>query len=163
MSIFDKFLDAVNLPSDDDEYDDEDYEETEEERPRRRTRDRDEAASSKITPIRSKESSQRRSYKAADGMAVASIKPTSYGDIQEIADTLISGTTILLNTEGLDMSVGQRIIDFVSGVCYAKEGNLQRVSNFIFLITPKDVTITGDFLQMVDNLPGSISSVQSLQ
>lgn len=163
MSFVDKFLDAVKL--DDDPEDDELYaeEEEEERRPRRKksrfSEDEDDTRDSKITPIRSRSSQPKRSApRAADGMAVDVVKPTSYEDIKDIADSLLSGTTVLLNTEGLDMSIGQRIIDFISGACYAIDGNLQRVSNFIFLITPKGVPITGDIQQMVNDLNTSMAN-----
>ena len=45
--------------------------------------------------------------------------------------------------EGLDVEIAQRIIDFTSGSCYAIGGNLQKVSNYIFIVTPKSVDISG--------------------
>ena len=91
-------------------------------------------------------------------MAVVVIKPTAYNDIQEIADTLLSGRTVVLNTEGLDINLAQRIIDFMSGTCYAIEGAFQKISNFIFIITPKGVEISGDVAQMVDDLTATVNN-----
>ena len=45
---------------------------------------------------------------------------------------------------GMDVELAQRIIDFISGACYAIDGNLQKVSNYIFILTPHSVDITGD-------------------
>ena len=42
-------------------------------------------------------------------------------------------------------NIAQRIIDFTSGSCYAINGNLQKISNYIFIITPQSVEISGDF------------------
>ncbi|MDD6551271.1 MAG: cell division protein SepF [Lachnospiraceae bacterium] len=162
MGFIDGFLDAVNLR--DDDYDEDDYDEEEVDEPsrfRRKKRDNDSSDKkvSNITPIRSRQnSSKRASYSAPDEMAVVVIKPTSYNDIQEIADTLLSGRTVVLNTEGLDINVAQRIIDFMSGTCYAIEGAFQKISNFIFIITPKGVEISGDVAQMVDDLSNSINN-----
>ena len=55
--------------------------------------------------------------------------------------------------EGLDVDVAQRIIDFTSGGCYAIGGHLQKVSGYIFLVTPKNVDISGD---LQDILSGSL-------
>ena len=65
-------------------------------------------------------------------MEVCVIKPRSMEDTREITDTLLANCTVVLNMEGLDVDIAQRIIDFSSGSCYAIDGNLQKVSNFIF-------------------------------
>ena len=56
------------------------------------------------------------------------IKPASMEDTREIADTLLDNATVILNLEGLDLEVAQRIIDFTSGAAFAISGNLQKIS-----------------------------------
>ena len=51
--------------------------------------------------------------------------------------------------EGIHMEVAQRIIDFVSGAAYSMDGNLQRISNYIFIVTPNSVELSGDFQDML--------------
>lgn len=84
-------------------------------------------------------------------MEVCVIKPTSVGDEVEITDTLLSGRAVILNMEGIHYDVAQRIIDFASGSCYAMNGNLRKVSNYIFIITPPTVDISGDFQELLDD------------
>ena len=43
------------------------------------------------------------------------------------------------------MEIAQRIIDFTSGAAYSMEGNLQKISNYIFIATPQSVELSGDF------------------
>ncbi len=86
-----------------------------------------------------------RSKKLGNGMEVCVIKPTSVDDSREIADTLLSNRTVVLNMEGLDGDIAQRVIDFTSGATYAINGNLQKISHYIFIITPPSVDISGDF------------------
>ena len=86
-------------------------------------------------------------------MEVCVIKPTSFDDSREIGETLLSGRTVVLNFEGLDVEIAQRIIDFTSGSCFAIGGNLQKVSGSIFLATPRNVDISGD---LQDIISGSI-------
>ena len=156
MSVMDRLLSYMKLNGDedyDDEYDDDEYDdyeepetkvskltsrktksapvEEEEERPRK--------ASPKITPIKQ----ARRSSGA--GMEVCVIKPTSIEDGREITETLLANRTVVLNLEGLDVDIAQRIIDFTSGSCFAISGNLQKISQYIFIITPASVDISGDF------------------
>ena len=56
-------------------------------------------------------------------MEVCVIKPSSIEDEIEITDTLLNGRTVVINMEGLNVDVAQRIIDFTSGSAYALHGN----------------------------------------
>ncbi len=78
------------------------------------------------------------------GMEVCVIKPTSVNDAREVTDNLLVGSTVVLNLEGLDVDIAQRIIDFTSGSTYAMRGNVMKISHYIFVITPANVDISGD-------------------
>ena len=165
MSVIDKFLDVMKLGGDeyDDEYDDydDDYDDYDDEKPRKkifkRRRDEDEddyeeetpakAKPQKVTPIR------QASRKQGSGMEVCVIKPNSFEDSQEVTETLLSNRTVVLNFEGLDVDVAQRIIDFTSGSFFAIGGKLRKVTASIFIVTPKNVDISGD---LQDILSGAI-------
>ena len=89
------------------------------------------------------------------GNEVCIFKPTSIEDSREITETLLQGKAVVINFEGLHVEISQRIIDFISGACYALNGNLQKISNFIFIATPDSVDISGDFQDLLasdDNL-----------
>ena len=58
--------------------------------------------------------------------------------------TLLAGCTVVLNLEGIDVDIAQRIIDFCCGACYCMSGSLQKVSSYIFILTPSSVEISGD-------------------
>ena len=82
---------------------------------------------------------------------------TTMEEAREIADTLVDNSTVILNLEGIDVELAQRIIDFTSGACYSLGGSLQQVSSYIFVLGPYNVDITGD-LQNI--LGGSVPSVR---
>ncbi|MEY8522661.1 cell division protein SepF [bacterium 1XD8-76] len=96
----------------------------------------------KITPMKPRKVN-------AGGMEVCVIKPTSVEDGREITETLLANRTVVLNLEGLDMEIAQRIIDFTSGSCFAISGNLQKISHYIFIVTPPSVDISGDFQEIM--------------
>lgn len=106
------------------------------------------STSSKITPMRSS-----RKGSQATNMEVCVIRPTSMEDTREIADTLVDNSTVVLNLEGLDMELAQRIIDFTSGACYSLGGSLQKVSSYIFILGPYNVDITGDLQNILGSNP----------
>lgn len=90
----------------------------------------------KVVPLRNS---------SAGGFEVVVIHPESMEDGNEITDTLLSGRAVVLNLEGINPDVAQRIIDYSAGSCYAMRGNLQKISNYIFLVAPSGVDISGDF------------------
>ena len=73
----------------------------------------------------------------------------SMEDASEITDTLLSGKAVVLNLEGIHVEIAQRIIDYSAGSCYSIRGNLQKITNYIFLVTPPNVDISGDIPEIV--------------
>ena len=155
MGVVDKLLNVMKLSDMEDEYDGEDYYDDDEpvenikKAPvihREDTYEDERSAkkvSQKVTPIRSVKRAP------GPGMEVCVIKPTSVDDAREITETLLNNQTVVLNLENLDVEIAQRIIDFASGSTYAISGNLQKISNYIFIITPACVDISGDFQEIV--------------
>ena len=78
-------------------------------------------------------------------MEVTMINPTSMDDYRDICDYLLAGKAVVLNMEGIHMETAQRIIDFTSGATYSMNGNLQKISRYIFIATPDSVELSGDF------------------
>lgn len=79
-------------------------------------------------------------------LQVILVKPEAFEDAQDIADNLMSKRTVLLNIENLNKEISRRLIDFISGVAYAQGGNIKRVANRTYIITPYNVDILGDVL-----------------
>ena len=182
MGVLDKFMDIMKLNDDDyedDDFFDDDYEEEYEEKPKKSffrkekaveddfedeyelpaktTKPARQSSNNKVTPMRQPQASSRRS---GGNMEVCVIKPNSVEDAREITETLLTGRTVILNLEGMDLEVAQRIIDFTSGATFAISGNLQKISNYIFLVTPTNVDISGD-LQDLLNTSFDASSMRS--
>lgn len=164
MGVLDKFLDAIKL-SDDDDYEDDDFfddefdDDYEDEKPKKSLFKKEKPvyedeeddyeikkparSNSKVTPMR------QPARRNAPAMEVCVIKPNNMDDSREITETLLSGRTVILNLEGLDLEDAQRIIDFISGAAFAIDGNLQKISNSIFLVTPAHVDISGDLQDLL--------------
>ena len=100
--------------------------------------------SNKVTPMR--QPSTRRN---APAMEVCVIKPNAMDDTREITETLLAGRTVILNLEGMDLEIAQRIIDFTSGSAFAID-NLQKISSYIFTVTPANVDISGDMQDLLN-------------
>ena len=81
---------------------------------------------------------------ATTQLEVAVLQPQSYEDSREIADRLKSKKAVVINLEELQKEDAVKVLDFVSGVVYALEGDIQKVSSGIFLIAPYNVSIASD-------------------
>ncbi len=164
MGFFDGVINVFKMSNDDyddDDYDDEEYDDYDDEDDRqpkkklfsgtKKGRSTDDeyddddskggkSPTKKVVPIRT--SSPR-------GLEVVVIRPESMEDASDITDTLLTGKAVVLNLEGLVVDTAQRIIDYSSGSCYAMRGNLQKITNHIFLVTPPNVDISGDIPELV--------------
>lgn len=68
-----------------------------------------------------------------------------FEDVLDIADHLKAKKPVVINMSGVDEKMARRMIDFLSGVVYASDGGIQKISKEIMLVTPYTVEIMGDF------------------
>lgn len=134
MKFWDSVKNIMNVS--DDDYD-EDIVETEEEeaveQPKREPVKKEARVSrSKTVPFTS------------GNMQLVLVKPERFEDVTGIADHYCAKKTIVLNLEKADRDLSRRIIDFLSGVAYAKNGTLRKAANNTFVIAPCDVDVNGD-------------------
>lgn len=151
-NFFDKVKQITGFEPEDDEFEydidlDEEYEEEEEE---------------DFAPVRQQPAapaSDARGQKRGNvvnmpsktTLQVVLAKPERFDDASAIADHLNEKRTVVLNLEAANRDVARRLIDFLSGVAYANAGQLKRVANSTFIITPFNVSVTGDLLDELEN------------
>jgi len=82
---------------------------------------------------------------ATTQLQVVVIKAQKYEDVIEIASHLKDRKPVVVNMEGTPPDVARRMIDFISGVIYAIDGEVQKISKVIMLATPYNVNIMGNF------------------
>ena len=88
---------------------------------------------------------------ATTQLKVILVKPERFENASEIADQLKDKRTVVLNLESTNKEVSRRLVDFLSGVAYANNGQIKRVANSTFIITPYNVDIMGDLLDELEN------------
>lgn len=72
------------------------------------------------------------------------VTPRSFNDVQEVADNFKRNQPVILNLQGVDRDLSRRLIDFGSGLCYGLEGNMERVTDQVFLLTPHGAEVSDD-------------------
>ena len=87
------------------------------------------------------------------GHSVAVFAPRAFSDVTEIADALRSRQVAIVNLQGADRSLLQRVVDFTSGVTYTIDGRIQKLAESIYLVVPAGVTVNSANLreQMSDD------------
>jgi len=70
------------------------------------------------------------------------IRPISYEDAKEIADRFKEGNPVIINVQSTDPKTMRRIVDFASGVCYANNGSMEKMSNGVFMMKPYGARIS---------------------
>lgn len=71
-------------------------------------------------------------------------QPTCYNDVEEVGTYLKSKKSVIINLENVGKEDARRVLDFLSGATFMIEGNIQKVSSLIYLMTPRTVEIQND-------------------
>lgn len=84
-------------------------------------------------------------------LQVVLVKPEKYEEAAAIADSLNAKRTVVLNLESTNRDIARRLLDFLSGVAYANNGQIKRVANSTYIITPYNVDVMGDLIDELEN------------
>lgn len=141
MGVMDKLKRVMGVDDYDDEYEEE-YEDT------------DEMIISKKEDRKMEQDNAKNkvmNINATAQLKVVLVKPEQFEDASSIADHLNERRTVVLNLESASKDIARRLIDFLSGVAYANNGQIKRVANSTFIITPYNVDVMGDLLDELEN------------
>lgn len=72
------------------------------------------------------------------------IEPRQFEESVDIVEHLRGRKSVLLNLHMLDNEQSQRVVDFLSGACWAIDGHQQRIGDGVFLFAPASVTINSE-------------------
>jgi len=73
-----------------------------------------------------------------------SVTPISFNDAQQIADSFKNPQPVIINLEAADRDLRRRLIDFCSGLCYGLGGQMERVADHVYLLTPSNVEVSAE-------------------
>ncbi|MBQ6929433.1 MAG: cell division protein SepF [Oscillospiraceae bacterium] len=137
MGVFDKIKNAFGV--DDDEFEDEfEYDEEDEVVENTVKPDFSQMKKEKTVPLSAASASV-----PASQLQVVLVKPEKFDDASGIADSLNAKKTVVLNLEATSKEVSRRLVDFLSGVAYANNGQIKKIANSTFIITPYNVDVSG--------------------
>lgn len=162
MGFFDKIKDIVN-DNDEDDFDDF-YEGNNSIGVEPPIRDREHAFKREHTqrPEREERYAERARSRKHDSdkvvnihttaqLQVVLVKPERFDEAAAIGDNLNEKRTVVLNLESTNREVARRLLDFLSGVAYASNGQIKRVANSTYIITPYNVDVMGDLIDELES------------
>jgi cell division inhibitor SepF len=72
------------------------------------------------------------------------VVPTSFNEAQEVADKFKGNQPVIVNLQGAERDLARRLIDFASGLCYGLGGQMEKVANQVYLLTPANVEVPAE-------------------
>ena len=72
------------------------------------------------------------------------VAPDAFNDAQEIGDKLKSSQPVIVNLQSVDRDLARRIVDFSSGLAYGLGGQMEKVADQVFLLTPSNVEVSAE-------------------
>lgn len=84
-------------------------------------------------------------------LQVVLVKPERFEEAAAIGDNLNEKRTVVLNLESTNRDIARRLLDFLSGVAYASNGQIKRVANSTYIITPYNVDVMGDLIDELES------------
>ena len=155
MDIFDKIKSYLRVSeSDDESFDDdmieiEDYNEDEDDSEIKNASEQVEEEEPMRPRVASKNTRVNKVIPIRKDLEVTMIRPSSVEESRLVVDSLKEGKTVVLNLEEVRTAIAQRIVDFICGAAYDMEGNLQSISESIFIVTPPNVGLSGECVDLL--------------
>jgi cell division inhibitor SepF len=72
------------------------------------------------------------------------VVPVSFNEAQEVADKFKGSQPVIVNLQSADRDLARRLIDFASGLCYGLGGQMEKVANQVYLLTPSNVEVSAE-------------------
>jgi len=151
--IVEKFLSGIGIDNSvdyNDEYSNDDYEEYEgdedyEDEPEPVAKEKAPKRSlPKFVPAKRGNGGSSRGGRGDEMYTIHRMHAKTIEDGKQITEYLKNKTTVIINLEGVDLAVAQRIIDYTSGSCFALDAKLESISSYIFMASPNTANVTAD-------------------
>lgn len=83
---------------------------------------------------------------------MALFEPRTFEESEDVARYLKNKRAAVVNLHRLQRDYAQRTIDFLTGVIFALDGNIQKVADNTILCTPKTIAVEGEITLGIDEV-----------
>jgi cell division inhibitor SepF len=75
---------------------------------------------------------------------IITLQPRNYNEARLVGENYRDGTPVIMNLTEMDDSDAKRLVDFAAGLIFATRGNIERITNKVFLLSPPNVSVTAE-------------------
>lgn len=87
--------------------------------------------------------------KPADLSRIITVHPRTYNEARTIGENFRDGVPVIMNLSEMDDADAKRLVDFAAGLIFGLRGNIERVTNKVFLLSPPNVNVTAEDKQRI--------------
>lgn len=82
--------------------------------------------------------------KAVSALDIVPLNPRLYSDAKTVGEHFRNGQTVIMNLSDMEDEERRRLVDFAAGLVFGHEGKIERITSKVFLLTPPNVSVSGD-------------------
>jgi cell division inhibitor SepF len=75
---------------------------------------------------------------------IFTVHPRTYNEARQIGERFREGGAVIMNLTELADADAKRLVDFAAGLIFGLRGSIERVTNKVFLLSPRDVDVTAE-------------------
>jgi cell division inhibitor SepF len=79
-----------------------------------------------------------------DSYRITTLHPRTYNEARTIGEHFREGTPVIMNLTEMEDSDAKRLVDFAAGLIFGLRGNMERVTQKVFLLSPANVDVTAE-------------------
>ncbi len=80
----------------------------------------------------------------ADLARITTLHPRTYNEARTIGEHFREGIPVIMNLTEMVDSDAKRLVDFAAGLIFGLRGNIERVTNKVFLLSPANIEVTAE-------------------
>lgn len=105
-----------------------------------------------VTPIKRAPSSRDES---SEMRKITTVHPRSYNDAKVIGESFRDDIPVIMNVTEMGEAEAKRLVDFSAGLVFGLGGSIERVTNKVFLLTPKNIEVLAEERAAAAEAPSS--------
>ena len=82
--------------------------------------------------------------RTADITRIATVQPRTYNEARTIGEHFRDGVPVIMNLSDMEDADAKRLVDFAAGLIFGLRGSIERVTSKVFLLSPRNVTVTAE-------------------